>query len=302
MKASVIIPTNNAGSHIEKLLDLVAHQTLQEIDVLIIDSSSSDDTVEKARKFGIRIEVIPVSSFDHGATRQRAVELCATSERLVFFTQDALPYDIYSLERLVACLDDDSVGAAYGRQLPAPLATPFAAHARLFNYPPDSIVKSLTDSARLGIKTAFISNSFAAYRRSALISIGGFPDNVILSEDMYVTAKMLMNGYKIAYCADACVYHSHNYSPWQEFKRYFDQGVFHAQEAWIRSEFGHAEGEGKKFVQSELRYLIKEAPWLIPSALYRSMLKYIGYRLGQNECALPIQVKRCISMNKGYWN
>ena len=85
------------------------------------------------------------------------------------------------------------------------------------------------------MKTAFNSNSFAAYRRKALKDVGGFPINTILSEDMYVTAKMLLKNWSVAYCADAKVYHSHNYTIWQEFKRYFDIGVFHAKEAWIRN-------------------------------------------------------------------
>ena len=80
---------------------------------------------------------------------------------------------------------------------------------------------------------AFISNSFAAYRVSVLKEVGGFPDDVIFGEDMFVATKMLKAGYKIAYAAGACVYHSHDYSLWQEMKRYFDMGVFHAREPWI---------------------------------------------------------------------
>ena len=67
---------------------------------------------------------------------------------------------------------------------------------------------------------------------------------------MPVAARRLKAAYKIAYAADACVYHSHDYSLWREMKRYFDMGVFHAHESWIREEFGGAEVEGMKFVVS----------------------------------------------------
>lgn len=221
---------------------------------------------------------------------------------ILFLTQDAILADSEVLSKLVACFSNSEIGAAYGRQLPHVNATPLEAHARLFNYTAESRVKSLKDASELGIKTAFISNSFTAYRRSALMSIGGFPSNTILSEDTYVAAKMLLNGWKIAYCAEAEVYHSHNYSFFQEFKRYFDIVVFQSREAWIRERFGQAEGEGLRYIISEIKYLWKHNHTsLFPSFCIRTILKYIGYKLGLWEAKIPIAVKRYISMHKGYW-
>ena len=85
----------------------------------------------------------------------------------------------------------------------------------------------------IGIKAAFLSNSFAAYRRSALESVGGFPSDTIFGEDTFAAAKMLLNGWKIAYSAEATVYHSHNLTFIEEFRRYFDIGVFHSREKWF---------------------------------------------------------------------
>jgi len=117
-----------------------------------------------------------------------------------------------------------------------------------------------------------------------------------------VAAKMLNAGYKIAYAADACVYHSHNYSLIQEMKRYFDMGVFHAREPWIRKELGGAEGEGVKFVISEFRYLLKNAFWRIPEGILRTLLRYTGFRLGLMEKKLPIWLRKRLAMNHGYFN
>ena len=97
------------------------------------------------------------------------------AEIIVFLTQDALLADPEAIERLLDAFADERVGAAYGRQLPHRDATPIGAHARLFNYPPVSQVRTLHDRGRLGIKTAFISNSFAAYRRNALLGWAAFP-------------------------------------------------------------------------------------------------------------------------------
>jgi rhamnosyltransferase len=131
--------------------------------------------------------------------------------------------------------------------------------------------------------------------------VGYFPADVIFGEDMYAAARLLQKGYTIAYAADACVYHSHDYTIMQEFKRYFDMGVFHSREPWIINELGKAEGEGVNFVISELRYLLRHAFWRIPEALLRSVLKYAAFRLGLIEAHIPLGIKRKLSMNPGYF-
>ncbi|VCW29736.1 hypothetical protein BANRA_01604 [Klebsiella pneumoniae] len=99
---------------------------------------------------------------------------------------------------------------------------------------------------------------------------------------MYYAAKAVLAGYKIAYVPSAIVYHSHNYTPIEEFKRYFDIGVFHTDEQWIREKFGNAGGEGKKFIISELRYLIDKNKWMIvPLAMINNFMKFMGYELGK---------------------
>jgi rhamnosyltransferase len=271
------------------------------VDVLVIDSGSIDGTVAASRDFGFTVEPIQKSDFNHGGTRQYAVGLCPAAEIIVFMTQDAIPTGNDALVRLIAAFDDPAVGAAYGRQLPRPHSGLIEAHARLFNYPDQSYVATLSDRGRLGIKAAFLSNSFAAYRRVALEAVGGFPAHVILGEDTYVAGKMLLAGWKIAYRADAQVFHSHGYSYLEEFRRYFDIGVFHHRAAWMLTEFGKPEGEGGRFVRSEVRYLWGRAPWLIPSALLRTILKYAGYRLGRMESGLPLRIKIACSMHKGFW-
>jgi rhamnosyltransferase len=269
---------------------------------LVIDSSSTDHTPELARQAGFEIVSIPRSQFNHGGTRQFAVELLFDCDVIIFLTQDAYLASTSSLRKLLNAFHDFKVGAAFGRQLPHGDAGVFGAHARLFNYSEQSDVRDISAISSLGIKATFLSNSFAAYRREALMAVGGFPSNVILSEDMVVAARMLLAGWKIAYRADAIVRHSHDYSVLQEFKRYFDIGVFHAREPWILESFGKPEGEGKRFVLSELRYLADKAPWRIPESIMRTALKYMGYRLGKAEGRLPLSVKRRLSMHRYYWD
>ncbi|MDD5580001.1 MAG: glycosyltransferase [Methylobacter sp.] len=300
-KVGLIVPTLNAGRLWESWLKAFEQQTRKPDCLLVIDSSSSDNTVALACAQGFEVQVIPKPEFNHGGTRQSGVNGLPEVDIIVFMTQDALLASPDAIERLLIAFDDERVGAAYGRQLPHTNAGPIAAHARLFNYPAESQLRCMKDRTRFGIKSVFISNSFAAYRRNILMQAGGFPADTIMNEDTYVAGKMLVSGWKIAYCADAQVFHSHDYSFLDEFKRYFDIGVFHTQTAWLQQTFGGASGEGLRFVISEMRYLMKRAPWLLPSAVLRTGLKWLGFKLGALHMELPQGIRKGFSLHKTYW-
>jgi len=297
----LIVPTLNAGDMWASWWGALQQQTLQPQRVLVLDSDSTDETVTIARAHGAETHAVARADFNHGGTRQRAAELAGDVDVLVFLTQDAVLAHPDALARLLAAFADPQTGVAYGRQLPRPGAGPIEAHARLFNYPAQSHHVRPEQVAAFGIKAPFLSNSFSAYRRSALDAAGGFPSRVIQSEDMYVGARALECGWSIAYVGDANAHHSHAYSVRQDFQRYFDIGVFHAQEPWIRATHGSASGEGLRFVRSELRYLLVRAPWLIPSALVRTAAKLLGFRLGLRYSALSGRWRRRLSMQKYYW-
>lgn len=302
MKLALIIPTYNGGGVWIKCVDSILSQSITPECVYVIDSSSIDATVDVATSRGFQVKKILPDDFNHGGTRNVAAKELYQSDILVFLTQDAILNSKLSLTKIVSYFEnDEKIVAVCGRQLPHDDANPLATHARFFNYPEESCVKSIRDIPSLGIKTAFMSNSFAAYRTKTFFELGGFPENTILAEDMYLTAKMIKAGYKVAYCAEASVKHSHNYTPWQEFQRYFDIGVFHASEPWIRKEFGSAEGEGIRFIRSEVVFLYKKAPLWIPRALITSACKLFGYKLGQRYRKLPWSWCRRLSMYKSYW-
>lgn len=295
-----VIPAFNGRADLLRLLKSLKMQSAL-FDILIVDSSSSDGTEELAREHVGCVLSISSSQFNHGGTRQMMVDRHPDYDVYVFLTQDVYLEDPCAIEKLLAHFDEPKVGAVCGRQLPHTDASALAAHARFFNYPATSRVKSINDCSELGIKTPFISNSFSAYRRDALMAVGGFPEHVILSEDMYVAAKMLIAGWHVAYAGDAVCRHSHNYTAKEEFCRYFDQGVFHAREPWIRQRFGGAGGEGLRYVISELRYLGFVRFYLWPSAVLRNALKLLAYKLGQRERYLPKLLKKKLSMHRRYW-
>lgn len=301
MKTLIVIPTYNGGALWSEAAAAIKAQCIN-CDVLVIDSSSSDSTISVARDCGFFIHSISPSEFNHGGTRNLALSLFPDVDVLIFMTQDAILESPMAIQNLLSCfVSNPTVAAISGRQLPHINANPIAAHARVFNYSCESAVRSADDVPSLGIKTAFMSNSFAAYKRDIFFDLGLFPNNTILAEDMYIAAKILLSGYKVAYCAQAAVLHSHNYTPWEEFRRYFDTGVFHACEPWIQNQLGGASGEGLKFVKSELYFLWKNAPMWIPRAIFTTFCKLLGYKLGLNFKRIPKRWRSKFSMYKSYW-
>jgi rhamnosyltransferase len=301
MQVACIIPTFNGCNELIRLLDSLLTQTFK-FDILIVDSSSNDGTQELVSARGHSLTVIPSMEFNHGGTRQMMVDQNDKYDIYVFLTQDAYLEDNNAISKITQIFANKDVGAVCGRQLPHLDATSLAQNARFFNYPDQSHVKTIEDAPKLGLKTVFMSNSFAAYRAKALRNIGGFPSHVIFAEDMYVTAKMLLAGWKVAYAGNAQCRHSHNYTIVEEFERYFDMGVFHAREPWIRQQFGGAGGEGMRYVLSELKFLGLSKLHLWPVSLLRNVVKLLGYKLGQQEANLPIKLKRKLSMYKRYWD
>lgn len=301
LRVACIIPTCNAKADLSRLLDSLEKQTVDH-DLLLVDSSSEDGTNELAVERVRNVKIILRAEFNHGATRQMMVDDNPDYDVYVFLTQDTFLDKVTALEEILRPFSDSMVAVVCGRQLPHYNASPLAQHARYFNYPPETQVKTLADVPRLGIKTAFISNSFSAYRGSALKAVGGFPEDAIASEDMFVAAKMLLAGYKVVSAGEATCRHSHNYTLMEEFKRYFDIGVFHARESWIHQQFGGAGVEGVRYLMSELKFLGVRHIYLWPSSIFRNGIKFFAYKLGKNEANLPLGLKKKIGMHSGYWN
>lgn len=303
MHTRIIVPVRNGG---QRWLEAAQALTLcvpTPSMVAVVDSGSTDGSDTTASNCGFELEHIDPSSFNHGTTRQAAVDrFCEGRSFVVFLTHDAVIEDPESLLDLLSAFDDPRTGAAYGRQLPHYNARPFARHNADYLYPPDSNTRTLADAGRYGIRTTHLSNSYAAYRLQALREAGGFPGGLILGEDAYVALRMLQADWKISYRAVATVRHSHDYSLFQEVRRYFDYGVFHAQLPDLLSSLGTAEGEGTRFVASELRYMAAHAPWNLPFVPLRNAAKYLGYRLGRKFEVLPNAMRRRMSMTRGFWD
>lgn len=301
LAVSIIIPTLNGGKYLGKLFGTLQEQSVSPAQILVVDSSSKDNTIKICNAFRVDLIQIEPKTFDHGGTRNLAASR-AIGDILVFMTQDTFFRDPGCLGNLIRPLDDPRIAASYGRQVPKEDANPVEKFVRSFNYPSMEMIKGIDDLSRLGIKTFFFSNACSAIKKGAYEEAGGFPEKTIMNEDMFLAAKLLQKGYKIAYQANAVVYHSHNYSLATQFKRYFDIGVFFNRNRWIR-DLAKSEKEGVKYLKEMFRFLVDNRQWnWIPYALIDTTNRFLGYRIGLLEKLLPLWLKKRISYNKKFWN
>ena len=254
---SVVVPTLNASVEIRGLLESLLAQSLRPIEVIVIDSESDDGTAHIAAGFpNVSVISIRRSEFNHGATRHRAL-LETSGEIVCFITQDAMPASADYLRHLgEPMMVDESVALVSGRQLPKADARPFERLVRMFNYPEEPTVRSKADLDRYGIKTFFASDACSAYRRTAYLECGGF-SSVQTNEDMLMAARFISAGWKVAYEPTAEVYHSHNMTLREQFKRNKLVGMFleeHSEDLLNVSEVG----EGGRLVAAVSAQLLRE--------------------------------------------
>lgn len=297
----VVVPVYKPDEKFDKLMQMLQKQTYPVGKILLMNTEKAyfpDKGYEKLPH--VEVRHLKKSEFDHGGTRDSAASLL-DGELILFMTQDAVPADVYLVERLAAAFADGQVAAAYARQLPDPDCEILEKYTRSFNYPPQGSVKSAGDLPQYGIKTFFCSNVCAMYRRSVYEKLGGFEKKTIFNEDMIFAGKIIQNGGRIAYAAEAKVIHSHNYGNMEQLRRNFDLAVSQAEHPEIFS-MAKSESEGIRMVKQSAKYLLHIGkPWLIASLAVKSGFKYTGYLLGKSYRKLPKKLILKLTMNRAYW-
>jgi len=125
--------------------------------------------------------------------------------------------------------------------------------------------------------------------------LNGFPEKLILNEDLVFSSKVILSGERVAYCSSAKVLHSHNYSLVKQFKRYFDIGTAFKQTESIFANISN-EKEGTKMIRQQMRFLWKNGFYYqIPIAVIESIVKYAAYLLGKKHNYLPRNLIKILS-------
>lgn len=308
-KVEAVILTYKPDEKLKMIVTRLFAQSVKPDRILIMNTVDGDRTyesLEEVRKMdGVIVADVEKEEFDHGATRDKAMEMCGDSRYVMFLTQDALPKNKLLVENLLMALeaDADLNAVAYAKQEPEKGCNIIERYTRSFNYTdePHSGLEMAAETNN-SIKSIFCSDVCAMYNRKLYDEVGGFPPGAIFNEDMVFAGKALKADKDVIYEPGAVVIHSHNYTGMQYFRRYFDLGVSHREFSYILKDY-HSEDEGIKLVINTAGYLCRRKAYImIIPLIYHSGCKFIGYHLGKMYKRLPENIIKKCTMNKEYWN
>ncbi len=307
---SVALPVRNGAPHLEAVLHAVRAQRLDApLEIVAIDSGSTDGSLEILRSHGVRIQEIAHSDFSHGGTRNALMEL-AGGEYVAFLTQDAEPVDDRWLTRLLEgfALSRD-VGLTCGPYRPRPgasvpvrreLETWFASFTAGGN---PRVDRSDNRSPHPGPAT-FFSSANGCVARAAWTRVPFRP--VPYAEDQRLAVDMLHAGFAKVFLPEAEVWHSHEYAPLDGFRRVFDE--FRA----LSEVYGHRESLAPRPVIGRIRREVSlDRRWArragtggerldvdtLRSLRYHS-LRAVAAGVGTRAADLPPGLRRVLSLER----
>ena len=301
MSVTVICPLYKSREYINSLHNSLLMQEDVDLKVVKYILTETGDGVDKIVREMDKVEltVISIDEFSHSLTRERAA-MESNSDILVFITQDIIIKDKKWLSKLCKPIYEGKCEAAFSRQICDNQS--IEKYTRVNNYPKESRIVSKDDVERLGIMTFFFSDAASAVKTDVYKKLNGYDGKDLLTnEDMYLAYKLINNGYRIMYNADAEVIHSHDYKFMQLFKRYFDQGAFLSDNAYL-TQYG-ANGSALKLLKVVAVESLKDKNFkaffnIIPNFAAR----FLGNQAGKRYKKMPIEKIKAYSGNVGYWN
>ncbi len=267
MRASVIIRTLNEERHLNELLEAVHAQDCGDtaVEVVLVDSGSSDRTLEIATGHGCRIERIERREFSFGRSLNRG---CAASsgDVLVFVSGHCVPATTNWLAQLIAPLLTGESAYTYGRQAAGPES--HFSEAQLFR-------RQYPEASRVPQEGIFCNNANAALRRDVWEKYG-FDEELTGLEDMDLARRCEREGLRIGYVAEACVTH-HHYESWREVGWRFEREAIALQK--ILPDIQLRISDVARYLASALLHDLRAAGR--EGVLWHSLLGIIHFRWAQ---------------------
>lgn len=282
MKISIICPIYDGEQYIELLNYNLLKQELednQEIEILYALTRSSDKSEHILKKLNCKYTLIEPKEFSHSTTREMMAEK-ATGEIIVFISQDIKIKNDVWLNNLVTPIIQGECEASFSRQIGEDNG--IEKYTREKNYPAESRVVSKDDIEKYQIRTFFYSDASSAVSAKIYRELNAYDGKRMpTNEDMYFAHKLIHAGYRIKYCADSEVYHSHEFTFKQLYKRYYDTGIFFKQNPYFKKYKGNESGFAlAKYVlkRSLEEKNIKVLFNLLPNFGVRFIAKFLGER------------------------
>ncbi|MGL5066572.1 MAG: glycosyltransferase [Sarcina sp.] len=299
MNITIICPLYNASGYIKNLNKKILEQKIQDeykYSIKYVLTESKDQTEDILKDLGATYKKITPQEFSHSQTREKAAMELENNDIIVFISQDIKIKNDKWLKELVMPIINNECEASFSRQLPE--NETIEKYIREKNYPDISRVVSKDDIEKMGLLTFFYSDASSAVRDEVYRDLKGYDNKrLLINEDMYLAEKIITSGYRIKYCSDSEVYHSHTFTLGELYKRYFDTGVFFKQNSqflqYKSSESGLAMAKHsfKRAVEEKnYKVLIN----LIPNFAAR----LIGSQLGKRYEKLPRKFVNKSSLSK----
>lgn len=280
MNVDIICPLYNAEKYIENLHKSILKQEKVSLNnIRYILTRGKDNTEEILKKLNnCTYTIIEPKDFSHSLTREKEA-FKSDADILVFVTQDVIIEKTDWLYNLIKDIENGQVDACYSRQLCN--NNSIEKYTRESNYPSNSKIVSKEDIKELGLKAFFFSDASSAIKRETFVKLNGYDGKIFpTNEDMYIAYKLIMNGYKIKYCADSEVVHSHNFTLKQQYKRYYDTGVFFKQNDYLNKyKVNQAGGSLAKYI---LKRAWQDKNWKVLIKFVPNMAaRFIGMKVGK---------------------
>ena len=209
MNCSIVIRAYNEERHIGRLLEGIRQQTLQDVELILVDSGSTDETVAIAESFGARIVRIPSVEFTFGRSLNLGLR-SATRERVVIASAHVYPVYPDWLESLLHPFENQEIALTYGKQR-GPASAKYSEQQIFHQWYPDV--------GKPNQPTAFCNNANAAIRKS-LWNQNPYDETLTGLEDLAWAKWVKEQGHQIAYIPEAEIIHVHNETPRGVFNRY----------------------------------------------------------------------------------
>lgn len=232
MTVDIICPLYKAEKYIANLnKSLLMQKDVKINKITYAITVTNDKTLDYLKENNCDYVLVDKKDFSHSLTRS-SIGLKSNADIICFVTQDVVIEDEYWLKKLVNPIINNEVAATYSRQI-----TKFnniEKYTRESNYGDKSYIKSKEDISKFKISTFFFSDASSAIKTSVYKELNAYDDKDLpTNEDMYFAYKLIMNDYKIKYCSDSIVYHSHNFTLKQLYTRYKLTGKFFKENSYL---------------------------------------------------------------------
>lgn len=301
MDISIICPLYNAEKYIKGLHKNLRDQLLDEddrLDIIYALTESNDNTENFLKENKIKYKKIKKEDFSHSYTRE-SMAYEYGKDIIVFISQDIYPKNDMWLKNLISSIKSGEAEASFSRQICK--YNNIEKYTREFNYQDESRISSKDKIKELGLYTFFYSDASSAVKGEVYKNLKAYDGKkLLINEDMYFAEKLISNGFRIKYCADSEIYHSHDFKLVDLYKRYFDTGVFFATNQKFSNYSGN--GNGISMVKYILKRSIEDKNIKV---LFRVLpdfaARFIGSTLGKKYSKLSEKIILKSTLNKAYW-